>query len=273
MSAGRQSRAGGTAYEIAGRRAPVVLVHGLGMTRAMWEGQWPVLTGQFRTLRYDLLGHGESDKPEGPYSLSRFVAQLEALLDHLAIDRCALVGFSLGGMIVRAFTLAQPQRVGALAILNSPHARSAAERTAVAARVAEAARGGPEATVEAALKRWFTEDFAARSPAVLERVRRWILANDRQIYPAVYRVLAESDGELAEAISAIACPTLVMTGEEDPGNTPAMARAMAALIPGARVEILPGLRHLALIEDPEAVNARLLTFLGAADGHGAPGDA
>ncbi len=260
-----EGRIEGTAYEVAGPEhgagPPVVLVHGLGMTRAMWDWQWPALTARFRVLRYDLLGHGASAKPPGPYSLTRFADQIAGLMEQLRWERAALVGFSLGGMIVRAFALAHPARAAALAILNSAHARSEAERDAVRKRVAIAEAGGPAATVDEALARWFTAEYGARHPEVLERVRGWILANDPAVYPLSYRVLAEGDLELAEAASAIACPTLVMTGAEDRGNSPDMARRLAALIPGAELAILPGLRHMGLAEDPEAYNRRLVEFL------------
>ncbi len=251
----------GTAYEAGGEGPPVVLVHGMGMDRRMWDWQWPALSRRFHVVRYDLLGHGESDRPRTPYTLGRFVDQLEALRAGLGLDRPALVGFSLGGMIVRAFALAHPDRVSALAILNSAHDRTEAERAAVALRFEQATRDGPRATLEAALHRWFTDDYAARHPEVLERVRGWILANDPEVYPLIYRVLAEADAELAEAVAAIRCPTLVATGGEDHGNSPDMARRMAALIPGARAEIVPGLKHMGLVEDPEAFNAILMPFL------------
>ncbi len=251
----------GTVYETAGEGAPVVLVHGLGMTRAMWDWQWPALVARFRAVRYDLLGHGESLKPREGYSLGRFASQLADLMDGLGLERAALVGFSLGGMIVRAFALAHPDRAAALAILNSAHDRSEAERAAVLARVEQAAQEGPRATVEAALTRWFTDEYAVRRPEVLARVRGWILANDPAVYPLIYRVLAEGDAELAAPIAEIRCPVLVLTGGEDRGNSPDMARRMADLMPNARAEVLPGLKHMGLAEDPEAYNARLTAFL------------
>ena len=257
-------RIGGTVYETEGDGPPVVLVHGLGLTRAMWDGQWPALTRRFRVVRYDLLGHGDSDKPRKGYSLARFADQTAEVMDGLGFDRAALVGFSLGGMIVRAFALAHPEGVAALAILNSAYDRSEEERAAVLARVEQAARDGPAATVEAALKRWFTAGYAAAHPEVLDRVRGWILGNDPEIYPLAYRVLAEGDRELAERVAAIRAPTLVMTGGEDRGNSPDMARRLAAVIPGARCEIVPGLRHMGLAEDPEAFNRPLLAFLDKA---------
>ena len=74
-------------------------------------------------------------------------------------------------------------------------------------------------------------------------------------------MLAEGDAEIARDIERVSCPTLVMTGEEDFGNSPEMANKMAALIPGARVAILPGLRHMALAESPRAFNEPLVSFL------------
>ncbi len=92
-------------------------------------------------------------------------------------------------------------------------------------------------------------------------VRRWILANDPHVYPGLYRVLAEGDVEIATDIDNIACPTLVMTGEDDGGNSPEMAKAMSERIPGAELVILPGLRHMGLAEAPDAVNGPLVSFL------------
>ena len=85
--------------------------------------------------------------------------------------------------------------------------------------------------------------------------------NDPTVYPLVYKVLATGDKQLAQTISAIVCPTLVLACEEDHGNSPAMAYRMANLIPNAQVAIVPKLRHMGLAEDPEAVAHKLLPFL------------
>jgi (E)-2-((N-methylformamido)methylene)succinate hydrolase len=258
----------GTAYVVEGAGPPVVLVHGMGLNRDIWDWQLPPLAARFRVVRYDLLGHGESDPPADDCSMDDLVRQLDRLLDHLQLARCALVGFSLGGLIVRAYALAHPERVAALAILNSAHDRTDAERAGMRERRERAIRHGHVATIDAALERWFTKAFAARHPEVLDRVRRWMEANDPAVYPNVYRVLAEGDAGLATSIAAIRCPTLVLACEEDHGNSPDMARRMAALIPGSRTAILPGLRHMALAEDPEAVSAALVPFLEKALGLG-----
>ena len=258
MSAGRADE---TAWERHGSGPPVVLIHGFGLNRAMWQWQLPALTPHFSVLTYDLLGHGESAPPAETPSLAIFSRQLLGLLDRCGVEHAAVVGFSLGGMIARRFALDRPDRLSALAILNSPHDRGPAEREAVRARVRETEAHGPSANVEPALERWFTPGFRAEAPDTIALVRAWITRNDPAVYPQIYQVLAEGDAELVQWLERIACPTLVMTGSDDPGNTPAMAQAMAGLIPGARLVILPGLRHLALAEQPAAVNAPLCAFL------------
>ena len=253
--------AAGTAYELRGQGPAVVLVHGMGLNRAMWQWLLPALTPRFQVLSFDLIGHGESADPAGPPDLQTFAAQIIELLDACGLTRCAVVGFSLGGMIARRFAIDHPNRMSALAILHSAHDRSAAERAAIGRRVETVRQSGPAATVDAALARWFTDDFRTRHPEMMDLVRRWVTANRKEVYAPIYRVLAEGDAEIADPIAEIRCPTLVMTGAEDFGNSPDMAQRMASAIPGARIAILPGLRHMALAEDPTTFNAPLVSFL------------
>ena len=167
-------------------------------------------------------------------------------------------------MIVRRFALDHPDRLSAMAILHSAHDRTPSEREAILKRVRQALETGPSSTADAALDRWFTPDFRTANPHVMNLIREWILANDPQVYPEIYRVLAEGDVEIARGLERISCPTLVMTGEEDLGNSADMARKMTALIPGAHEVILPGLRHMALAESPQVFNQALVSFLQSA---------
>jgi len=250
-----------TAYETEGEGFPVVLVHGMGLNRHMWQWQLPFLRQNHQVVCYDLLGHGDSDKPVKSYALDDFVDQLVRLADGIGLDRIALAGFSLGGLIVQAFALAHPDRVSALAILCAGHGRSDEERAGMLQRLAMAQNQGHASTVEMALERWFTEGFAARRPDVIERVRQWMVDNDPEVYPLIYKVLVEGDKPLEHAIAAISCPTLVLACELDNGNSPAMAQRMAELIPDARSAIVPGLKHMGLAEDPEAIANILAPFL------------
>jgi pimeloyl-ACP methyl ester carboxylesterase len=263
----------GTVYDLAGRDgAPVVvLIHGLGLNRGCWQWLVPDLVGRFRVLAYDLLGHGESAAPPPEPTLRTLADQLAGLLDHLGIARAAIVGFSLGGMIARRFTQDHPARVSALGILHSPHKRSDKAQAAILARVEQAKSEGPQATVEAALERWFTDAYRARNPAMLDLVRGWVVANDRLIYPDIYRILATGIDEIVKPNPPLGCPALVVTGDEDYGNGPEMTQAIASEIAGAEVLILAGLRHMALAEDPGAVNRPLIAFLDRHQGAGSAG--
>jgi len=246
-------------YRLQGEGAPVVFVHGVGGSLESWHPVLAALPPRYRMLSYDLRGHGESGKPPGPYSLDLFVADLAALLEQVSIERAALVGFSLGGLIGQAFALAHPGRLTKLVILSAVAGRTADERRRILERAARLEREGARSTVGAALERWFTPEFRAAHPEVIEARRRRVEANDPAGYAAAYRVFAESD--LAERLHAIAVPTFVATGEDDVGSTPRMARLMHERIAGSRLCILPGLRHDLLTEAPAGVACRLDDFL------------
>ncbi len=262
--------ANGTAYDVFGPHgAPlVVLIHGLGLNRGIWDQVIPALSADFRVLSYDIQGHGETPPPADQPSLKLLAKQIADLLDSIGAKTAILVGFSLGGMIARRFAQDYPARTLALAILHSPHRRTADAQAAILARVEQAGGEGPAATVEAALVRWFTDDFRRDHPAVMQKVRGWVVANNPSTYPQFYRILADGIDEIVAPRPPITCPTLVMTADQDFGNGPEMARAIAAEIVGAETVVLPGLRHMALMEDPQSTNAALLSFLGRVAAHG-----
>lgn len=252
----------GTAYELAGPAdAPcIALVHGLGLNRHCWQWTIPALPDRYRVLGYDLFGHGDSPVPPETPSLALFSRQLTDLLDHCGMASAAIAGFSLGGMIARRVAQDAPGRVTALAILHSPHKRTEDAQAAIVKRVEQARLHGPGSTVDAALERWFSDTCRANNPGMMALVRSWVMANDIAVYHTIYRVLADGIDEITAPDPPIACPTLVMTGDEDFGNGPEMSAAIAAEIAGAQICILPGLRHMALAEDPDAVNRPLRAF-------------
>ena len=253
----------GTAYDLAGpQNAPVVvLVHGLGLTLQTWDRFVPVLSEHYRVLRYDLCGHGESAQPVRIPSLTVLSDQLWALLDQLGIGRCAIIGFSLGGMINRRFAMDHPDRVSALVILNSPHERSPEAQRLVEERAEQTGAGGPAATIDSTLERWFTSDFRAEAPDVMAHIRKTVLANDPVNFTLHRQVLANGVIELIRPAPPITTPTLVMTCENDSGSTPEMSHAIASEIPRARNLIVPGLKHMGLMERPELFWTPILQFL------------
>ena len=257
----------GTTYELTGpKSAPVViLIHGLGLNKDCWQWLTPDLVNSYRILSYDLYGHGGSVDPTKQPSLSLFSKQLSSLLDHCDISQGVIVGFSLGGMIARRFAQDAPKRSLAMIILHSPHTRSEAAQASILARVDQARIMGPQSTVEAALERWFTSGFMEANPNLMDKVRQWVIANSREVYHTIYSVLATGIDEIVKLNPALTLPSLVLTGEEDFGNGPEMADAIAVEIEGAKVLVFPGLRHMALVEAPTVVNKPILEFLDGLD--------
>jgi len=258
----------GSVYELSGPAdAPViVLIHGLGLNRHVWDNYATELAHRYRVLNYDLFGHGETAPPPGIPSLKLFSEQLLGLLDELAIDRCSMIGFSLGGMINRRFAMDHPERLRALAILNSPHEREAEAQKLVEQRALDSAAGGPGATLDATIERWFTAEFRVANPDYIATVRGWVLENDPESYALCRQVLAFGVVELIRPKPPITHPTLIMTCENDSGSTPEMSQSIASEIRGSQVIVVPGLQHMGLAENPSFFIAALVDFLeGLAD--------
>ena len=253
----------GTAFDISGpENAPViVLIHGLGMNRKMWQWHLPALAERYRVVCYDLAGHGESARPNARLSLPVFAEQLRALLNHLDIAKAAIVGYSLGGMINRRFAMDHPDRVAALVILNSPHERGPEAQKLVEDRAADTAAGGPAANLDTSIARWFTPGFREARPDIIALARQWILANDPEVYAQARQVLAQGVVELIRPQPPITAPTLVVTTENDSGSTPAMSHGIASEIAGAKTVIIPSLQHMGLVEEPAFFTDPVLRFL------------
>jgi len=244
----------------------VVLIHGVGLDHTLWQAQVAYLKDQFHIVRYDMIGHGKSAHPPGTRELGDFVRQLHQLLMNLGLSRAAVIGFSMGGLVARAFAAAHPEMTKKLVLMNTVFRRSETEQKAVDARYALAKSGGLQEGIEAAVRRWFSPKFIAAHPDVIQTIEERLRNNDAVGYLNAYRVFA-TNRDPAESPLPIGCPTLVMTGELDSGSTPAMTQQLAAAIPGAHAEVLSGLRHMALQEDPARVNIVLNQFLedGTAD--------
>lgn len=252
----------GTVYDVIGPSdAPVVsLIHGLGLCRALWQDFLPELAQRYRVINYDLYGHGDSAPPSATATLSVYADQLAQLLADLSIERTSVVGFSIGGMINRRFALDHPHRLSTLVILNSPHNRGEQAQSQVEARAATVREQGAMATMDDALKRWFTPEFLDTAAAP-KLVREWRNQVDPESYAQAAWVLANGVRELINPTPAIDVPTLVMTGENDSGSTPAMSHAIAAEIPKAKTIVVPRLQHLGLMEDTTVFSKPVIQFL------------
>jgi pimeloyl-ACP methyl ester carboxylesterase len=255
----------GTAYELTGpNNAPcVVLIHGLGLSMSLWDAHMPAFK-DWRILRYDLFGHGQTAPATSVGSLTLYSDQIAELMDHLGIKAAHIVGFSIGGMINRRFALDHANKVLSLAILNSPHDRGENAQRQVEDRARAARDQGAFATFDAALERWFTPEYL-RSGQGPKLVRDWRALVDDESYAQTAWVLANGVRELIAPEPAVLAPTLVMTCENDSGSTPKMSQDIGSEVDGAQVIIVPRLRHLGLMEDPDAFTDPVVRFLSRRD--------
>lgn len=242
-----------------GQGPAVFLIHGVGARRQGWDGVVERLAPHFRCITYDLRGHGESEGGDKPIGLEEFVADLEALRAELGIERAHFVGHSLGGMIAPAYARAHPQRVESLGLLSTVAFRGPEAQTNLAAFVEKMEAGGTAAVIGTLMDRWFTEEFRRDHPDVVTARRELVLALDPRVYRETYRVYATTD--TGPWLHELDVPALVMTGEFDPGCSPALNARMAQALPRAELKILPALRHSILAEAPEQTGDALLSFL------------
>lgn len=250
-----------TFYKVDGQGKPLLLLHGLGLSSRMWEPQVQALSGKYRVYRIDLIGHGDSSPcPEG-CTLKEFIEQVGTFIDAVGVSRIHVVGFSLGALIAEGLAVEYPTSVASLSLVSCVGRRSESERAAVMKRVHEVERFGHRATIDAAIERWFTPGFIAEQPNVVSDIRAMLAANDPVSYLRAYQVFAISDTCYFERLDQIACPALVITGEGDIGSTPSMARSIAQRIRNARVEVVPGYRHMLPVEGWSVLNRKLLCFL------------
>lgn len=254
----------GTSYLETGQGQPVVLIHGVGLNKEMWGGQIVGLAAQYRVIAYDMLGHGASPRPEPGTGMIGYADQLLELLQHLQLPQATVIGFSMGGLVARAFALHYPQHLLSLVVLNSVFNRSAEQRAGVVERTSQAAEHGPDANAEAALSRWFSREYQGANPAQIAAIRQTLAGNDPQGYLTTYELFATQDMYRADDLASIQVPTLIATGELDPGSTPQMARQLAERIPNAQVAVLAEQRHMMPVESPRLVNQMLLDFLATA---------
>jgi 3-oxoadipate enol-lactonase len=249
-------------YELSGPRgAPVVAFsHSLASSRVMWEPQVKPFERDFQVLRCDTRGHGESGAPEGPYSFDLLAEDFIKLLDALQIDRVHFVGLSMGGMIGQALGMAHADRLLSLSLCDTaPHTSPEAVAT-WKERIVEVRRDGLEPQLKPTMSRWFTASYLAERPPMLGKIEAQFIATPVEGYIGCAGAIMKLDN--LERLEKIRLPTLVVVGEEDPGTPVSAAKAIQERIPGSRLAIIPGARHLPNIEQEALFNRALFGFLG-----------
>lgn len=247
------------AVEVDGEGDPVVMIHGLGGT----SNSFAPLGAAFmrnKRVRLDLPGSGRSHRVEGPLSMARFVQATLRAMAAAAVERAHVVAHSMGTIVAAHLAAAEPGKVRSLALFGPLLAPPEPARGAIRARAQQArAEGvaGMQAIADALVQAATSSETKARRPAAVAFVRESLMRQDPEGYARTCEALA--DAQPADT-ARIACPTLLVTGDEDGVAPPQSVRLMGEKISGSRVEVLRGCGHWTPLERPEECVGLLQRF-------------
>ena len=245
-------------YEIIGDGQPLLFIHGLGSSLRDWEEQVPVFSKKFKVITLDLRGHGQTDKPKGPYSISMFAEDIAELIKSLKVDPVHVVGISLGGAIGFHLAINHPYITKSLVVVNmsaSVPIKTLKEKQMFFLRVLIVKMMGMRKMGEVLAKRLFIKP---EQEELRERMASRWAENDKKAYLSSLKTL--KNWSVLERLHEIKCPTLVVSADED--YTPLSAKEeYTALIPNAKLVVIEDARHAVSVEKPGELNTILMDFL------------
>jgi 3-oxoadipate enol-lactonase len=234
-----------------GDETPIIFLHGVGSDKSVWRPQLEHFGKSRRTLAFDYPGYGESDLVPNA-TRDGFAAAMLAAMDALGMGEAHVCGLSLGGIIAIAMHSAAPDRCASLVLADSfavhPQGQAIYDRSIAASHDIRALA---EARVGALL--------VSEDPAIRSEVVETMAAIDPEAYRVGARAVWLADQH--ERAAAIRAPTLVICGEEDAITPPSLSEELVSLIPGSKLQIIPGASHLANLDKPDEFNAAIDGFL------------
>lgn len=246
-----------TSGDLQGDATPILFLHGLGSSSKDWEYQWSYFAPHAPLIAPDLRGHGQTDKPDIPYSVPLFSEDIAALLKAVTNQPVHVVGLSLGGMVAFQLVLDHPKLVKSLTIINSGPAVTfpgIKKWLAFQSRKLTIKLFGTQYLTQHILQLVFPKPEQAALRAKF--IKRWN-QNDPKAYQNA--LAAFHDWDLQARLSEIQCETLIMSADQD--YTPVTVKAeYMQPIPHARLIIIHDSHHLSPIDQPEQVNQALLEF-------------
>ncbi|MBV0903887.1 alpha/beta fold hydrolase [Haloarcula salina] len=253
------------AYERAGPAdaETVAFVEGIGYGRWMWRWQRDTLAEEYDTIVWDNRGTGDSDEPEGPYTMAQMAADLDAVLADAGVESAHVVGASMGGMIAQRYAL-DHDRARSLALLcTSPGGPEAAP---VPEETQQRMFAVPDDLDERELRRYkmqpaFSDGFPDAHPDLIERIVDWRIESDAGDRALQWQAAAVAAHDVSDRLGEIDVPTLVVHGTADRVVPFENGELLAAGVPDAAFEPVEGGPHLLFVEDHERVTARIRRFL------------
>jgi 3-oxoadipate enol-lactonase len=247
-------------WDVVGEGPALLLCHGLLGDGRLWDGVAPALSERFRLIVPDLRGH-RSSLATRPFTLWEVAEDLRAILDAEGVSSALVAGFSMGGMAALRLTLAAPDRVRALALLNSAASREPwFPRVRNLGMAAVVNLAGPLRAFEPiASGLMFSKRFRAERPEVVEQAFAAYRGHGGASLAHAIRAVFNRD-DLAARLEEVRLPARVVAGELDPQTPPAWSAQLALGIRGATLVTLPGAGHMTPLEQPEAVAQQLREF-------------
>ncbi|GGX95840.1 3-oxoadipate enol-lactonase [Massilia dura] len=237
---------------------PLVLVNSIGTELSVWNTLVADLGRQYRVLRFDLRGQGQSSVPEQDYTVEQLALDLAALLDSQGIVSSHVCGVSLGAMVAVQLAVSAPQRVRSLTLCNTAAYLGPPEPWN--ARIAATREKGMATVRGAVLERWLSADYVATNPEGAAHLVDMALASPKAGFLGASAALRDVD--LRGVLGAVKCPTLVVSSTADVATPPAEGKAIAAAIDGSRYVELPG-GHLSHVEQPQLLARSINAFLAS----------
>jgi 3-oxoadipate enol-lactonase len=246
-------------YESQGDGPPIIFVHGLGGTSNVWHAQRMTLSKYHRVVAYDLSGSGRSDRSRRQFSIHGWADELAGLMDHLHLPAAAVVGHSMGTVIVQHFAAKYPQKATALVLAGALVELAPPGKEAFTKRAETVEKEGMIGIADTVLGGALSAGTRERNHALTGMVREMLLSNDPACYAGHCRALIAGSAKADQP--KIACPTLLVVGDQDSVTPLGLQRQVAAAIKNSRLRVVPNTAHLTMLETPEAFNTILLEFL------------
>jgi 3-oxoadipate enol-lactonase len=230
-----------------GKGPPLFLLHSLLSDRASFDGIAPKLSQSFRVIVPELPGFGQSRAVEG--GLAAVADRMaEAIKDAAGGEDAIVLGNGYGGFVALQMAIRHPTLATKYILADSGAAFSEPGREAFRNMAAASQAKGLAAITEVAMRRLFAPDFQAQHPELMRDRREAFLKTDPQVFQAACGALAELD--LRPELNKVTVPVLVLVGEHDEATPPPMSHELAAGLPNAYLEIIPGCAHVPQLQSP-----------------------
>ncbi len=234
----------------------ILLAHSVGCDLTMWDRQIEALGRDYRLIRYDTRGHGNSDAPHGDYEVAQLGRDALAILDAFGVERVHHCGLSLGGTAGQWLALNAPHRLASLILCDTAARLGTPERWQ--SRIDDVAAGGTSSIADMSMSRFFSDAFRTNEAAEVERFRHILINTPDQGFAGCCAVLRDCD--FRACLASIHTPTLVLCGSQDIATPPSDSEELVRIIPGAKIAFVDG-GHISAIEDPTGFNQAIASFI------------